>query len=71
MRYHSSAKKRGFKIKTGPGIPKVVELADGSLDMTLGEVDTDWTFATGQRVHLTFDILENCYANIVLGQDFL
>ncbi len=49
MRYHSYAKKRGFKIKTGPRIPIFIEVADGSLDMTLGEVDTDRIFATGQR----------------------
>ena len=37
----------------------------------MGQVNTEWTFASGQSVPLTFEVLANCCYEVVLGEEFL
>jgi hypothetical protein len=34
-------------------------------------VTTHWTFASGKRIRLTFEILEDCASSVVVGEDFI
>ena len=70
-RYYRYAKKNGFKIDTGPGTRKTVEFADSSIQPTVGQVYSYWTFASGQRVQLAFDVIKDCCSDVILGVDFV
>ena len=45
--------------------------ADGTSQYTVGQVNTTWTFETGERIPVTFEVLENCSADVILGEDVL
>ncbi|KAG6997750.1 hypothetical protein G7Y79_00038g075090 [Physcia stellaris] len=62
---------RGFKIKKETEHRNWLQFADGSCAYTIGQVDTYWTFATGERVPVTFEILENCCSDVVIGDEIL
>jgi hypothetical protein len=47
------------------------QFADGSYQKTLGQVHTFWTFASGERIPITFEVLENCCSDIIIGEDIL
>lgn len=32
---------------------------------------TTWTFASGKTIPVTFEVLENCSADVILGEDVL
>ncbi|KAL9120167.1 MAG: hypothetical protein Q9187_003275 [Circinaria calcarea] len=61
----------GFDIQIGPEHYNYLQFADGSIQKTVGQVSTHWTFASGERIPLTFEILENCCSDVILGEDFL
>ena len=61
----------GFKIKDKKKYRNWLQFADGSCEKTVGQVDTYWTFATGERVPVTFEILENCCSDVVIGEEIL
>ncbi|CZR56925.1 uncharacterized protein PAC_06814 [Phialocephala subalpina] len=42
--------------------------ADGSTQRTVGQTRVHWTFADGKQILVTFEVLENCASNIVLGE---
>lgn len=65
------AKSHGFHIKTGPGTENFLQFADGSYQETVGQVTTHWTFASGERALLTFEVLEACASEVVIGEDFI
>ena len=48
-----------------------MQFADGTFQETVGQVDTTWTFTSGLEIPITFEILENCSADVILGEDFL
>ena len=58
-------------IYTGPGTQNVLQFADGSYQETIGQVTTYWTFASGERALLTFEVLEDCASEVVIGEDFI
>lgn len=47
----------------------MLQFADGTLQETVGQVDTTWTFASGLKIPVTFEVLENCSADVILGED--
>ncbi|KAM0796708.1 hypothetical protein BDR22DRAFT_510597 [Usnea florida] len=61
----------GFEISKGFDNRGFLQFADGTLQETIGQVDTTWTFASGLEIPITFEVLENCSANVILGEDFL
>ena len=48
-----------------------MQFADGTFQETVGQVNTTWTFASGLKVPVTFEVLENCSADVILGEDLL
>lgn len=34
-------------------------------------METTWTFASGLKIPVTFEILENCSADVILGENML
>jgi hypothetical protein len=55
-------------INTGPGTQLVLQFADGSLQDTIA---THWTFASGKKALLTFEVLEDCASDVIIGEDFI
>lgn len=37
----------------------------------MGQVDTFWTFDSGHRIPITFEILEDCCYDVVIGDEIL
>lgn len=50
---------------------RVLEFADGSRQRAVGQVETSWTFACGQRIPVTFEVLEDCLHDVILGEELL
>ena len=48
-----------------------MQFADGTFQETVGQVDTTWTFASGLEIPITFEVLEDCSADVILGEDLL
>lgn len=48
-----------------------MQFADGTFQETVGQVNTTWTFTCGLKVPVTFEVLENCSADVILGEDLL
>ena len=59
----------GLEIKTEPENRGYLQFADGSFDETVGQVDTYWTFASGQRIPVTFEILRYCCSEVIIGEE--
>ncbi len=68
MRY---ARDKGFNIQTGPRHRNYVQFADGTIQRTVGQVITSWTFASGKRTRLTFEVLEDCCSDVIIGEEVL
>lgn len=49
----------------------MLQFADGSFQETVGQVETTWTFASGLKVPIVFEVLENCCTDVILGEDIL
>ena len=32
---------------------------------------TSWTFGSGERIPLTFEILDNCCSDVIIGEDIM
>ena len=65
------ALENGLEIKAGPKHCGYLEFADGSYDMTVGQVKPHWTFATGERIPVTFEVLEYCCSDVIIGEEIL
>lgn len=61
----------GFNIQTGQRHRGYLQFADGSYQETAGRVETYWTFETGKRIPVTFEVLEDCCYDVVLGENLL
>ena len=61
----------GFELKTGRNHCGHLQFADGSYDKTVGQVKIYWTFASGERVPVTFEDLEYCCSDVVIGEEIL
>ena len=60
-----------LKVNAEPENRGFLQFADGTFQETVGQVDTTWTFASGLEVPVTFEVLENCSADVILGEDIL
>lgn len=65
------AEEHGFNIKRGVRNRRVLEFADGSRQRAVGQVETSWTFDSGQRIPLIFEVLEDCLHDVILGEEVL
>ena len=62
---------KGLEVKTEPQNRGYLQFADGSFDETMGQVETHWTFATGERIAITFEVLRHCCSDVIIGEDIL
>ena len=67
----SYANAHGLHIKKGPGCYNILQFADGTCQVTVGQVETSWVFQSGKCIPVTFEVLENCCADVVLGDSLL
>ena len=61
----------GLQLQTEPENRGYLQFADGSFDETVGQVKTYWTFASGERIPVTFEILRYCCSDVIIGEDVL
>ena len=61
----------GFRLKTERSHCGYLQFADGSYDKTVGQVETSWTFASGERISVTFEVLEYCCSDVIIGEQIL
>ena len=61
----------GFELMTGQNHCGYLQFADGSYDKTVGQVKTYWTFGSGERIPVTFEVLEYCCSDVVIGEGIL
>ena len=61
----------GLDIRTGPKHRGLVQFADESYEETIGQVFTTWTFESGKRIQLRFEVLENLCSDVIIGEDIL
>ena len=61
----------GFELKTGQEHCGYLQFADGSYEKTVGQVETYWTFASGKRIPVTFEVLLYCCADVIIGEKIL
>ena len=71
LRPNRYAEEHGFNIKRGSENRRVLEFADGSRQRAVGQVETSWTFESGQRIPLIFEVLEDCLHDVILGEEVL
>lgn len=60
-----------FRIRKNSSRRRLLVFADGSFQRTIGQMKTYWTFSSGQRIPITFEVLENCCADVVIGESIL
>ena len=65
------ARLNGFRVQSGKRERTFLLFADKSLQRTLGTVKTQWTFQNGLARPITFHVLHNCAADVILGEEFL
>lgn len=65
------AQNHGFEIQTHPENCGYLQFADGSFQQTVGQVTTTWTFENGECIPVTFEILQHCCSDVILGDDIL
>ncbi|KAG8529613.1 uncharacterized protein KY384_006250 [Bacidia gigantensis] len=65
------ATSRGLAIDDDAEACGYLQFADGTTQPTLGQVKTTWTLQNGVAVPLTLEVLRNCCATLILGEDFL
>ena len=67
-------KKRGWMMDVELTETNLLQFADGSTQKTEGQITLSWYFGhgpTGNTISITFDVLDGCSHNLVLGLDFL
>ena len=65
------ARLNGFRVQSGKEERTFLLFADKSVQRTLGTVKTQWTFQDGSARPITFHVLHNCAAKVILGEEFL
>ena len=61
----------GLEVQSEPKNRGYLQFADGTFDETEGQVETYWTFATGERIPVTFEVLRYCCSDVIIGEDIL
>ena len=62
---------QGFDIDKSPECCGYLQFADGSIEQTIGQTRVSWMFENGETTVETLEILENCIADVVLGEEVL
>ena len=65
------ATEHNFEIYNGLEDCGYLQFADGTYQETVGRVHIYWTFASGERIPITFEVLQNCCSNLIIGEDVL
>lgn len=65
------AKALDLDINARPEDRGFLQFADGTFQETVGQVNTTWTFADGLKIPVTFEVLENSSADVILGEEVL
>ena len=65
------AKENRFFIERNSECRTTLQFADGSYQDTVGQVRTEWTFLTGLTIPVTFEVLEECCFEVVIGDSIL
>lgn len=60
-----------FEILSGPENCGWMVFPDGTEEATIGQARTTMTLPDGEIVPVVFELLPNCYMNVVLGQEFV
>ena len=71
MKLFRYVERKGLKYMDGPANRNLLQFADGSLKETVGQLKSRWIFASGESVAMTFEVLEECCANVIIGEDVL
>ena len=61
----------GFDIKSDDQYREYLQFADGSTQETVGRVDTHWTFDSGETIPVSFEVLEKCCSDVIIGEEIL
>lgn len=61
----------GLEVKSRWENCNWLQFADGTYEATIGQVDTFWTFATGECIPVTFEILQSCCSDVIIGEEIL
>ena len=61
----------GFQIRTGAQQRNYLQFADGSIEETVGQVFTVWTFETGETIPVVLEVLKDCCSEVVIGEEIL
>ncbi|KAL8726145.1 MAG: hypothetical protein Q9166_006902 [cf. Caloplaca sp. 2 TL-2023] len=67
----SYAISHNLRIKKGSHRCNLLQFADGTYQETVGQVETYSTFDSGQSIPVTFDVLADCCADVILGDSIL
>lgn len=63
--------KMGFEIEKNENYREYLQFADGTVQETAGRVTTFWTFDSREIIPISFEVLEGCCSDIVIGEDIL
>ena len=58
-------------VSRRPGSQGYLQFADGTYNKIYGQVETKWTFESGETIPLIFEVLENCCSDVVLGDEVI
>ncbi|KAL9579577.1 MAG: hypothetical protein Q9203_006634 [Teloschistes exilis] len=64
------ALEKGLEIKRNHE-KQYLGFADGTCQETEGRVDTHWTFTSGERIPITFEVLKYCCSDVIIGEEVL
>ena len=67
----SYAEHLGLRIHKDQCYRNHLVFADGTQMETLGQVYSQWTFASGKSIPITFEVIDACFADIVIGEEVL
>lgn len=69
--YTSYADRLGLRYLDGATHRNFLQFADGSIEETVGQLKGHWTFVSGECATMTFEVLERCCANVIIGEEVL
>ena len=65
------AESNRFTIRTAPKNRGLIVFPDNSTRATIGQVHTTITLPGGRTIPIVFEVLPDCYVDVVLGEDFV
>ena len=65
------ALRHGLQIQRNEEYREYLQFADGTVQETVGRVNTYWTFENGKRIPISFEVLKNCCSDVIIGEEIL